>query len=166
MVEVTAPAGAGNPGLGAVLQNGGCSFRVWAPFADRVEVGGDFFHGGNLQPLAWQEVALARDAPDSSTWSVFIQGVVADSLYKFKLHNNGVGPGSHPGGPIPAYKHDPHARDAVSFGGNSVVVDRTFDWSGDHFQMPGWNELVIYELHIGTFNHQLGRPVGTFEDAK
>jgi len=165
MTVATAPAGPSNPGLGAVLQNGGCSFRVWAPFADRVEVGGDFFNAGNLQPLVWQEVALARDAPDSPTWSVFIEGVVADSLYKFKLHNNGVGPGSHPGGPIPAYKHDPHARDAVSFEGNSVVVDRSFDWSGDDFQMPGWNELVIYELHVGTFNHQLGRPVGTFAEA-
>ena len=54
----------------------------------------------------------------------------------------------------------------MSFSGNSVVVDRNFDWSGDNFQMPGWNELVIYELHIGTFNHQLGQAVGTFEEAK
>ena len=30
-------------------------------------------------------------------------------------------------------------------------MDRDFDWSGDNFQMPPWNELVIYELHIGTF---------------
>jgi len=131
-----------------------------------VEVGGDFFNAGNLTAKAWEEVPLARDAPGSPYWSVFIQGVVADSLYKFKLHNNGAGPGSHPGEPIPAYKHDPLARDAVSFGGNSVVVDRQFDWSGDNFQMPGWNELVIYELHIGTFNHQLGQSVGTFDEAK
>ena len=54
----------------------------------------------------------------------------------------------------------------MSFSGNSVVVDCNFDWSGDNFQMPGWNELVIYELHIGTFNHQLGQAVGTFEEAK
>jgi 1,4-alpha-glucan branching enzyme len=166
MAVATAPAGAGKVGLGAVLQDGGCSFRVWAPFADRVDVGGDFFHAGNLQPIAWEEVALERDAPGSPYWSVFIQGVVADSLYKFKLHNNGVGAGSHPDEPRPPYKHDPWARDAVSFDGNSVVVDRGFDWSGDNFQMPGWNELVIYELHIGTFNHQLGQAVGTFEEAK
>ena len=166
MVVAKAPAGTGNDGLGAVLQNGGCSFRVWAPFADRVEVGGDFFNAGNLEPLVWEEVALERDAPGSPYWSVFIEGVVADSLYKFKLRNNGVGPGAHPGEPVPSFKHDPHARDAVSFAGNSVVVDRNFDWSGDTFQMPGWNELVIYELHIGTFNHQLGQGVGTFEEAK
>ncbi len=166
MVRATAPAGTGNDGLGAILQNGGCSFRVWAPFADRVEVGGDFFHAGNEQPTAWDEVALERDAPGSPYWSVFIAGVLPDSLYKFKLRNNGVGPGSHPGGPLPTYKHDPWARDAVSFSGNSVVVDRNFDWSGDNFQMPGWNELVIYELHIGTFNHEAGKAIGTFEEAK
>ena len=134
MVVAQAPAGTGNDGLGAVLQNGGCSFRVWAPFADRVEVGGDFFNAGNLEPLVWEEVPLERDAPGSPYWSVFIKGVVADSLYKFKLRNNGIGPGSHPGEPVPDFKHDPHARDAVSFSGNSVVVDRNFDWSGDNFQ--------------------------------
>ena len=102
MVVAKAPAGTGNDGLGAVLQNGGCSFRVWAPFADCVEVGGDFFNAGNLEPLVWEEVALERDAPGSPYWSVFIEGVVADSLYKFKLRNNGVGPGAHPGEPSPA----------------------------------------------------------------
>jgi len=166
MAVATAPAGDANGGLGAVLQNGGCSFRVWAPFADRVDVGGDFFNAGNLEPKTWEEVPLARDAPGSPYWSVFIKGVVADSLYKFKLHNNGIGAGSHPGGPSPSFKHDPLARDAVSFAGNSVVVDRNFDWSGDNFQMPGWNQLVIYELHIGTFNHQMGQGVGTFDEAK
>ncbi|MEJ7658169.1 MAG: hypothetical protein WKG07_00340 [Hymenobacter sp.] len=27
-----------------------------------------------------------------------------------------------------------------------------FDWEDDHFQMPAWNDLIIYELHVGTFN--------------
>jgi pullulanase/glycogen debranching enzyme len=52
-----------------------------------------------------------------------------------------------PDWPAPSrWKHDPYARDAISFSGNSIVVDRSFDWSGDNFQMPSWNELVIYEL--------------------
>ncbi len=161
MVISRAPAPSGDV-LGAVLQDGGCVFRVFAPFADRVVVGGDFFHSGNLEPLAWDEVALERDRPDGSSWSVFIQGVRADSLYKFRIRNDGLGPGSKGG---EAWHHDPLARDAVSFAGNSVVVDRSFDWSGDSFQMPGWNELVIYELHIGTFNRDLGQAVGTFEQA-
>lgn len=151
--------------MGAVLQEGGCVYRVWAPFADRVTLGGDFLHSGNSQPVEWQEIPMQRDAPDgraSDYWSVFVQGVGADSLYKFKVRNNNLTPGSRG---AERYKHDPYARDATSFGGNSVVVDRNFDWTGDDFQMPGWNELVIYELHIGTFNHEPGQPVGTFEEA-
>lgn len=149
--------------MGAVLQPGGCLFRVWAPFADRVTVGGDFLHGGNLVPVEWNEIPLSRDAASGdgfNYWSVFVQGTVADSLYKFKVKNNGLGPGSN-GAEL--WKHDPYARDATSFAGNSVVVDRSFDWTGDNFQMPGWNELVIYELHIGTF-HQTGSGAGTLND--
>jgi 1,4-alpha-glucan branching enzyme len=153
------------PGMGAVLMDDGCLFRVWAPFAERVILGGDFFHAGNLEPIEWNEITLARDsaAGDGAAYfSAFVKAVKADSLYKYKVKNNGIGPGSHG---AEAWKHDPRARDAVSFGGNSVVVDPNFDWSGDTFQMPGWNELVIYELHVGTFNHEAGKPVGTFEEA-
>src|SRR5262249_19743697 len=153
------------PGMGAILVDDGCVFRVWAPNASAVVVGGDFFHGGNATPIDWREGALPRDAGGGgggAYWSGFVHGVVASSLYKFRIKNNGLGPGS---GGVETWKHDPYARDAVSFGGNSVVVDRAFDWSGDAFQMPAWNELVIYELHIGTFNHEHGRAPGTFEEA-
>jgi 1,4-alpha-glucan branching enzyme len=142
------------PGMGAVLDAEGCTFRVWAPFARRVTVGGDFFHGGNLEPLAWEEIPLARDG-DSGCWSVFVEGAIADSLYKFHLQRED---GAW------QWRHDPFARDATSFAGNSVVVDRRFDWTGDAFQTPRWNELVIYELHVGTFNKHAGA-VGTFDDA-
>ena len=46
-----------------------------------------------------------------------------------------------------------------------MVVDRNFDWTGDNFQMPNWNETVIYELHIGTFSRPQPNQVGTFNDA-
>jgi len=163
VLDFEAPTG--RAGLGAILMDGGCVFRVWAPFADKVTVGGDFFRGGNTEPVDWQEVSLQRDAASgdgASYWSAFVKGVVPDSLYKLRIKNNGIGPGA---GGAEVWKHDPYARDAVSFAGNSVVVDRSFDWSGDNFQMPGWNELVIYELHIGTFNHERGKPPGTFDEA-
>jgi 1,4-alpha-glucan branching enzyme len=36
--------------------------------------------------------------------------------------------------------------------GNAVVYDpAAFDWSGDDFHTPTWDDLVIYELHVGTF---------------
>src|SRR5690349_401968 len=151
----TAPSS--KPGIGAVLMDGGCLYRVWAPNATAVTLGGDFFHSGNPSTIDWQEIPSQRDAATgegASYWSAFVPGALHDSHYKFHVRND-----SAPAdwrdpldGPVSSHwKHDPYARDAVSFGGNSIVVDRNFDWSGDNFQMPPWNELVIYELHIGTF---------------
>ncbi len=38
-------------------------------------------------------------------------------------------------------------------GANDIIYDPTaFDWRNDSFRPPALNELVIYELHIGTFD--------------
>jgi 1,4-alpha-glucan branching enzyme len=39
-----------------------------------------------------------------------------------------------------------------SSNGNSVVHDPAFDWGPSTFSMPGWDGLVVYELHVGSFN--------------
>jgi 1,4-alpha-glucan branching enzyme len=159
----TAPSD--KPGMGAILMDGGCLYRVWAPNADAVTVGGDFFHSGNLTPIDWQEIPLQRDSTTgegASYWSVFVPGTLPDSHYKFHIHNQSSPPDWR--GPW-RWKHDPYARDAISFTGNSVAVDRNFDWSGDNFQMPPWNELVIYELHIGTFGRDLPNQPSNFTSA-
>ena len=49
---------------------------------------------------------------------------------------------------------DPYAREVTSSVGNAIVHDPTFDWQGDDFQLAPWNEVVIYELHVGTFNDE------------
>lgn len=49
---------------------------------------------------------------------------------------------------------DPYARQVTNSVGNAIVHDPTFDWQGDNFQMPPVNEIVIYELHLGTFHDQ------------
>jgi 1,4-alpha-glucan branching enzyme len=54
------------------------------------------------------------------------------------------------------YRTDPYARQVTEAMGNAVVHDPDFDWTGDTFQMPAWNELVIYEMHVGTFNARPG----------
>ena len=61
---------------------------------------------------------------------------------------------------------DPYARAVTNSVGNAIVVDPSaFDWLGDDFRMPPWNELVIYEMHLGTFNRTDADGVGTFADA-
>jgi 1,4-alpha-glucan branching enzyme len=49
---------------------------------------------------------------------------------------------------------DPYAREVTNSIGNGVVHDLNYDWEGVENQLPPWNEMVIYELHIGTFNDQ------------
>jgi 1,4-alpha-glucan branching enzyme len=157
-------------GMGAIVQGGGVSFRVWAPNARGVALGGDFMTAGAASPTSWTELPMARDG-DSGYWSIFVKDAVADTLYKFRIDNPNADSRVASNGFWP-YRHDPYAKDAtaVKFSdagpGNSVVVDDDFDWSGDNFQMPGWNELLIYELHIGTFNRDASGAQGTFEDAK
>jgi 1,4-alpha-glucan branching enzyme len=145
--------------MGAILGEGGCTYRIWAPFASRVSVFGDFLHAGNTEPIEWQEVPLTREG---DCWSAWVKGALADSLYKFRLQNDGQGFEQHL---VHQYRHDPYCRDAVSFFGNSVVVDRTFDWTGDGFRTPPWNELVIYELHVGTFAKDSPGHVATLGEA-
>jgi len=65
-------------------------------------------------------------------------------------------------------KNDPVAMAMSDSNGNSVVVDHSaFAWGDDgSFSLPPWNELVIYEMHVGTFHRgdDKGNP-GTFADA-
>jgi 1,4-alpha-glucan branching enzyme len=144
---MTAPSP--HPGMGALLRQGGCSFRVWAPNAEAVAVTGS---SPPLQPF----VSLARDGEfgaGAAYWSAFVPGVRADDEYRFLLTRGGK----------TISKLDPQCRDATSSVGNSIVCDLGFDWGSEGWRMPSWNELVVYEMHIGTFNALVGGGVGTFE---
>ena len=49
---------------------------------------------------------------------------------------------------------DPYAREVTNSVGNGVVHDPHFDWGEEFHKTPPWNEWVIYELHVGTFNDE------------
>jgi hypothetical protein len=57
---------------------------------------------------------------------------------------------------------DPYAREVTNSVGNAIVHDPSFDWKGDEFQLAPWNEIVIYELHVGTFNEKDDNIPGQF----
>jgi 1,4-alpha-glucan branching enzyme len=163
MSAITSTAPSPSPGMGAVFGASSTTFRVWAPDASAVWVAGDF----TTPTWGSGQIALARDSSNPSNegnnyWSVSITGVPAGAQYKFFIQNDGVGPGN-PGG-APFWKLDPYCSDATSSTGNSIVVNPAYTWTTTSFQMPSFNELVIYELHIGTFNAQPG-VTGTFADA-
>jgi 1,4-alpha-glucan branching enzyme len=135
--------------MGAVPYPGGTTFRVWAPHALGVSVTGSF--------TAWSAgVALARDGDGSSgTWSTDVPDVGPGVEYRFTIHT--------PDGDLS--RLDPYARQVTNSVGNGVVYDAdAFEWGDAAFVAPHWNDLVIYEMHIGTFGTRGDRP-GDFDGA-
>lgn len=49
---------------------------------------------------------------------------------------------------------DPYALEVTNSVGHAIVHDPSFMWDDDNFSIKEWNELVIYELHVGTFNEE------------
>jgi 1,4-alpha-glucan branching enzyme len=133
--------------MGTMLYPGGVAFRVWAPFASAVFAAGTFNH--------WNPSShpFARD--QDGCWSVDVPGAGIGDEYQFVIRN-----GTQP----LLWRKNPYASEVVSSSGNAIIHDPSFDWTGDNFTMPPWNELVIYEMHVGTFNDAPGSGPGTFDE--
>src|SRR4029077_9518598 len=48
--------------------------------------------------------------------------------------------------------------------GDGIIAEADFEWTCEGYSTPAWNDLVIYELHVGSFllDHA-GGGRGTFE---
>ncbi|MGD8700145.1 MAG: alpha amylase C-terminal domain-containing protein [Gemmatimonadales bacterium] len=135
--------------MGANLIHDGATFRVWAPGAHSVHVIGDFNdHQLNDASL------LNRD--EHGHWLGFIPGVRDRQRYIFYV----VGDGGE--GP----KRDPYARELETpFPGECIVRRTDFPWHATGYVTPAFHDLVIYQLHVGTFfMPNLPNKAGTFLD--
>lgn len=129
------------PGMGAIPYTDGVTFRVWAPFAHEVCVAGDF---------GWSPTATPLASEGNGYWSVDVPTGCIGHQYKFVVDG--------------MWRKDPYGWQVTSSAGNSVVSAREHAWAPTTFAMPWWNELVIYQLHVGTFRFAPGRR-GTFDSA-
>ncbi len=135
-------------GMGAICHDQGVFFRVWAPNAKSVSVLGTFNE--------WNGEANELLSEENGYWGINVQHAKAGDEYKFLLHT--------PSGDL--YRNDPYALHLTNSVGNSIVYDHaSFDWQDDAYATPYWNELVIYEMHIGTFNVKEGSETGDFYTA-
>ncbi|MEZ4596239.1 MAG: hypothetical protein R3C32_04950 [Chloroflexota bacterium] len=137
------------PGMGAVPHPGGVTFRVWAPNATAVAVHGTFDDwAADGEPLA---------AEEGGTWSADVPGAGDGDEYRFIVRN----------GDQTLSWIDPRARRLTSSVGNAIVYDATtFDWGANHFDTPHWDDLVIYELHVGTFSEGMQGQPGTLDGVR
>ncbi|MGB3193100.1 MAG: alpha-amylase family glycosyl hydrolase [Limnoraphis sp.] len=136
-------------GMGAIVHSQGVAFRVWAPNASKVYVMGSFNN--------WSETANPLDSEENGYWyGDFKEAKVGDE-YRYIIVNKDT---------EETYKRkDPYSREVTNSNGNSVVISPEFPWTDDDFSPPSWNELVIYEMHVGTFVDKPGNQPGTFNTA-
>lgn len=134
-------------GMGCIKHEKGAAFRVWAPHAEELYLIGIFND--------WDETATPMQPEGNGHWYVDVPGVEYGAEYLYLIHN----------GDESFRRIDPYAREVTNSVGNAVVHDPSFDWQGDDFQLAPLNELVIYEMHVGTFNATDESGPGTFAEA-
>lgn len=131
------------PGMGAWVDSGDTTFRVWAPNAASVSIAGTF--------NGWNTTANPMASETGGMWSVDVGGDLRGEGYKYVINGS-------------LWKNDPRATDVTNSVGHSLVTaPHTYSWGS--FSMPGWHELVIYEMHIGTYNDAPGGNPGTWQTA-
>jgi 1,4-alpha-glucan branching enzyme len=128
------------PGMGAKPFAGGVTFRVWAPFAAAVNVAGGF--------NSWDTQASPLTSEGNGYWSGDIAAAALNDQYKFIVTN--------PTLPGPLWKNDPYALSVTNSAGNSIVATTDYAWQAQGYSTPPWNEMVIYELHVGSFQFDPG----------
>jgi maltooligosyltrehalose trehalohydrolase len=123
------------PRLGASVDGGNVTYTVWAPGTELVELVTE----GGVEPLA---------RGDGGTWCVTRPGADGDR-YRFRVNAARTLPD-------PASRAQPEG-----VRGPSAVVDPSrFAWTDQQWRGVALHELVLYELHVGTFTTE-----GTFAAA-
>ncbi|MCH7408189.1 alpha-amylase family glycosyl hydrolase [Belliella sp. DSM 111904] len=132
-------------GMGAILGPNGVTFRVWAPNAEKVFVYGSFND--------WNDAEDEMEHEENGFWSIHCAAASEGDEYKFIIHHSGN----------TLHRNDPYALKMTNSVGNGIVYDLWKDFNDHEFMPPSLNEMVIYELHIGTFNRE-GKEEGQVGD--
>ncbi|MBC7450687.1 MAG: alpha amylase C-terminal domain-containing protein [Cytophagales bacterium] len=138
-------------GMGATpysdTNGSGTTFRVWLEHATMVWVSGTFNQ--------WSPDQHALYPEGNGYWSADVQEATTLDRYRYVIQSpfiQGV-----------QWRTDPYCKSVenndTSDGG---IVAANYDWGNDVFVSPPWNELVIYELHVASFNRSDTVP-GTFD---
>ena len=118
---------------GAVPYKRGCRFAVWAPHADEVYVMGSFNN--------WSKDAHPLAKEPDGVWSADVPRAKPGDEYRFRLIAQGR----------ELSRIDPYARRLTTSVGNAVITRAISGGQAGSFTPVPLNEMVIYELHIGTF---------------
>lgn len=135
------------PTIGAALEPGGVRFRVWSPAARVVEVVVEDAGAGRASRHG---AGIHRLSPGAGGYhAALVPGLGPGTRYRYRI--DGEGPW-----PDPASRSQPEG----VHGPSEVVDPGAFRWTAGGWQGLDPDDLVIYELHVGTFTAE-----GTFDAA-
>jgi len=111
------------------------------------------------------DLSTPMAAETGGTFFVLVPNARAGQAYKYFVTNTSPTPPNA----TTAWRRDPESRlidPYIPQDSNSVIHDpAAYQWATpDSFSRPPLNRLVIYEMHIGSFNAPTGTP-GTFSQA-
>jgi 1,4-alpha-glucan branching enzyme len=152
--------------MGAIVSAQGTGFRTWAPHARKVSVIASSALDASRDP-SWRPALEDNLAPlGDGSWGGFLAGIGNGDPYMFFIEGAGSS----------GWKRDPYARELTAtpaFPDSYCVVrdPQKYPWHDQEWQMPPFGDLVIYQLHVGTWwaQDETGRDVrgergGTFLD--
>ena len=123
--------------IGADYQGSGrCEFTVWAPFLKEVAV----------QIVAPEKRLLPMQKNEEGYWKLTATDVKPGTLYFYQLEGT-------TDRPDPASKFQPQG----VHGPSQAIDSNAFTWNDHQWSGIPLEEMIIYELHVGTFT-----PAGTF----
>jgi 1,4-alpha-glucan branching enzyme len=134
--------------LGALRGESGIRFAVWAPHAKQVYVCGSFNN--------WKEKQFPLERTDGGYWETEVREAGQGDSYQYLIEKED--------GTL-LWRNDPYARSLTNSAGDSLIDVDDYDWEEDDFTVAHWNELIIYEMHIGTFHVKEKGRAGTFATA-
>ncbi len=119
---------------GPLVDDAGVTFRIWAPKQEVL----------HLRLAGLPDIAM-QAAPNG--WhTIRVEGLAPGVRYSFVLDNGLVVPD-------PASRFQPED----VHGPSEVANDTKFKWTSSAWSGRPWNQMVIYELQVGTFTQD-----GTF----
>jgi maltooligosyltrehalose trehalohydrolase len=125
--------------VGAVYKGDGkCEFTVWAPLKNKISV----------EIISGNPRSLAMNKDDLGYWKAVGDEISKGDRYMYNIEDQVKRPD-----PASFYQpdgvHEPSA----------IVDHNSFPWDDKSFRRCGLSEMIIYEMHVGTFSVS-----GTFYD--
>ena len=134
----------------------GATFKVWAPGAEGVYLNGTL--AGAQRWTQDQDAALLLQ-DNKGYWTGFFSGAKEGDNYKYYV----VGTASK------GYKRDPYARELGAdppFPHANCLVrsPASYRWHDGAFVTPAYSDMIVYQLHVGTFYSKSPGADGKFLD--